>query len=163
MIIPEVGKKINYRYFSSLVSMNIVMTVGKEKHGCKSVTIEGPFIGKYFAIIHEDNSEILLLAFGKGLYYGDITREVFNKPLFRFDKSGRNDTDIPIGDKYILNQMKETQTIRIGNREYKDCMVMNLVYEKGKYVIYLKEGIGLILIQNMVNNIIKDEIKIQEA
>lgn len=163
MLIPEVGEKINYRYYSSLLTMNIVLTVEKAKHGCKILIMEGPFIGKYFALIYEDESKVSLLAWGKGLYYGDIKKDNLSKPLFVLDKLKKSSGDMPIGDQYIINYNIQGESIRAGTREYSDCIRMTVVYDKGKYLIWLKEGFGLILIQNIVNNIIKDEIRIQEA
>lgn len=163
MLIPADGTKINYRYLSSIISINLVMKTVEVRQECKNISVEGPFIGKYFAILHEDAEKISLMAFGKGLYYGEVTEELIDNPIFSIDKKFSQRMDIPVNDKYILSLQGGSETVRVGDKVFEGCLVFNLIYDKGVFRVALKEGFGLILLQNIVNNIIKDEIRIQEA
>jgi hypothetical protein len=163
MFLPDGGKKILYKYSSGILTINLVMTTENLKGECRLFTIEGPFIGKYHAVLCEDAENIYVISYGKGLFYGRITEENFNKPLFKLNKNMIKKNDTYLFDKYVLSLLDCNSELVIGDKIYSGCMLFNMVYENGKYILYVKEGIGMLLVRNFKDGNTVEEISIREV
>lgn len=162
MFLPDVDKML-YTYSSTIITINLTLSMEKLIDNYKLFVLEGPFVGKYHAVLKEDNDEIKLISFGKGLYYGRINEESIINPLFRIDKKSIIENELKIQNRYILSCYEKNTSLQLLNKRYEGCMMFNLVYENGRYIIYIKEGLGILLIRNIKNDRIVEEILIKEA
>lgn len=162
MYLPKTSNKIMYTYSSNVININLTLTQEKlQKDYCMFI-LEGPFIGKYHAIISEDENELKLFSFGKGLFYGRIDGNTNLKPIFIVDKKLILSNDLKIPNGYIISCYEKSTSIRINSTTYEDCILFKLTYENGNYTIYIKENLGILLIRNTKNNKIIEEIVIKD-
>jgi hypothetical protein len=129
----------------------------------KLFVLEGPFIGKYHAVLGENEDQITVISFGKGLFYGKINQQNIRNPLFKIDKNSITESEMKIQNKYILSCYEKNTHLQLSNKVYENCMLFNLIYENGKYMIYIKEGLGILMVRNIKNDRIVEEILIKEA
>lgn len=163
MFLPDVENKLTYAYSSTVITINLTLSMEKLQEDYKLFVLEGPFIGKYHAVLGENKDDITLISFGKGLFYGRINEENTRNPLFKIDKNLILNNEMKIQNKYILSCYEKNTGVQIYDKRYENCMLFNLVYENGKYIIYIKEKIGIIMIRNIKNDRIVEEILIKEA
>lgn len=163
MFLPDGQNRINYIYSSTVITINLTLYIQKLSGNYKLFVLEGPFIGKYHAVLWEDNDEIKLFSFGKGLYYGKISEGSTVDPLFIINKKSIIENELKIQNKYILSCYEKNTSLQFLNKEYDGCMLFNLAYDNGRYIIYIKEGLGILMIRNIKNNRIVEEILVKEA
>lgn len=163
MFLPDVENRMYYTYSSTVITINLTLSMKKYGDNFKLFILEGPFIGKYHAVLWEDNDEIKLYSFGRGLYYGGINEGSTAAPLFTIDKKRITENEINIQNRYILSCYDGNTSLQVLNRRYEGCMLFNLAYENGRYIIYVKKGIGILMIRNIKNDRIVEEILIKEA
>lgn len=163
MLLPDLENRMLYTYSSTVITINLTLSMEKIYENYKMFVLEGPFIGKYHAVLREDNDEIKLISFGKGLYYGRINEESIINPLFTIDKKSIAEKELKIQNRYILSCYGKNTCLQLPNKKYDGCMLFNLVYENGRYIIYIKEGLGILMIRNIKNDRIVEEILIKEA
>lgn len=158
MYIPECGCNIQYKYTSSFITLNLILTVSTMEPGCKLVSLDAPFMGKYYAIIYEDESIISLIKYGKGLFYGSLGAQDLSNPLFKVEKNKVLNEEIMVKGKYIVKMYPDLYNFDGDGVKYHNCRVISFAHEKGYYYIYLKDGEGILAIQNYINNVIKETI-----
>lgn len=163
MFLPDVENRVFYTYSSTVITINLILSMEKLNEDYKLFVLEGPFIGKYHAVLGENEDEINLISFGKGLFYGRINRENIKNPVFNIDKSRITESEIKIQNKYILSCYDKNTVLQLSHKRYENCMLFNLIYENGKYIIYIKEGLGILMVRNIKNDRIVEEILIKEA
>lgn len=163
MFLPDGQNRINYTYSSTVITINLTLYIQKLSGNYKLFVLEGPFIGKYHAVLWEDNDEIKLFSFGKGLYYGKINEGNTVDPLFIINKESIIENELKIQNKYILSCYEKNTFLQFLNRRYDGCMLFNLAYDNGRYIIYIKEGLGILMIRNIKNDRIVEEILVKEA
>lgn len=163
MFLPDLKSKMLYTYSSTVITINLTLTMERLYQNYRMYILEGPFIGKYHAVLGEDDEELTLLSFGKGLYYGKISEENIKNPLYRIKKKNITESEMKIQNRYILSCYEKNTHLQLLNRHYDNCMLFNLIYENGRYIIYIKEGLGILLIRNIKNDRIVEEILVKEA
>lgn len=163
MFLPDVRDRMLYTYSSTVITINLTLTMEKLIQNYRLFILEGPFIGKYHAVLGEDSDEISVISFGKGLYYGRISDENIKNPLYRLNKKSITESELKIQNRYILSCYEKNTQLQLLNKDYDNCMLFNLAYENGRYIIYVKEGLGILLIRNIRNNRVVEEILIKEA
>jgi hypothetical protein len=163
MFLPDVENRVLYTYSSNLITINLTLSMEKLNECYKLFILEGPFIGKYHAVLGENENEITVISFGKGLFYGRINQENIRNPLFNIAKNSITESEIKIQNKYILRCYEKSTVLQLSHKTYENCMLFNLIYESGKYIIYIKEGLGIIMVRNIKNDRIVEEILIKEA
>ena len=163
MFLPDGKSKILYTYSSTVITINLTLTMERVDQDYRLFILEGPFIGKYYAVLGEDDEELTLLSFGKGLYYGKINEENIKNPLFRINKKSITENEMKIQNRYILSCYEKNTHLQLLNSYYDNCMLFNLIYENGRYIIYIKEGLGILLIRNIKNGRMVEEIFVKEA
>ena len=163
MFLPDLENRVLYSYSSNVITISLTLSMEKLNECYKLFVLEGPFIGKYHAVLGENEDEITLISFGKGLFYGRINQEDIKNPLFNIDKNRIAESEIKIQNKYILSCYDKNTVLQLSHKRYENCMLFNLIYENGKYMIYIKEGLGILMVRNIKNDRIVEEILIKEA
>jgi hypothetical protein len=163
MIIPEAPKSIQYKYTSPMISLNLALSISFLEPGCKLLTLEAPFMGKHFAIIQEDEENISLIKFGKGLFYGSLGYSDLASPVFKMSKHQLYNEDITVKGKYIVKMYPEFYTFKGENVKFENCRVLSFTHDKGYYYIYLREEEGVVAVQNYTGNVIRETIVKREA
>lgn len=163
MIIPDVGTNINYSYTSSILKMDLNLSVDNAGYGCRLVKASGAFIGRYYAAVMEDEDFLHIIRWGKGFINIVITEDDIKTPIVSISKNDMLEgKEIYIG-RYSIRLYKSNVDLTVMGREYKGCLILLAKYDKGFYLVTLKSNVGLISIQNIVNNIVKEEIFIKEG
>ncbi|TDT58422.1 hypothetical protein [Fonticella tunisiensis] len=163
MFIPAPGISMNYKYVSQFVNFNISLSVTEIELNCRLITFEGPFMGKYFLIASEDDENISILRAGKGLFYGKITESDLENPIFKINKINLLSDGIKITEKDTIKTVEGEFDVEYEGIKFERCKMLTLDHNNGKYLFYIKDGIGLISIENYFNGTIREYIIKKEA